>query len=202
MNKQVEQIKTEIERCERICDDFISTHTNVIDVGISKAKKNICKHLKAFIDSMQEESKPKFKVGQTITDPTDSTFTFHINKIEDGRYIEKEDEWVLVKEADANYELVEESANEDLEVEFNRFLDEVEGVPRMWHSEEQIEWAMDVARHFAIWQKQQIMKEAINGEVFDNYDKDICQHHLELLVDIPKKYKDGDKVKLIIIKEK
>lgn len=60
------------------------------------------------IDSLQEEPKSKFKVGQTITDPTDSTFTFHINKIEDGRYIEKEDEWVLVKEADANYELVEE----------------------------------------------------------------------------------------------
>ena len=53
----------------------------------------------------------------------------------------------------------------------------------------------------AHWKEQQIMKEAINGEVFDNYDKDICQHHLELLVDIPKKYKDGDKVKLIIIKE-
>lgn len=54
----------------------------------------------------------------------------------------------------------------------------------------------------AHWKEQQIMKEAINGEVFDNYDKDICQHHLELLVDIPKKYKDGDKVKLIIIKER
>lgn len=68
-----------------------------------------------FIDSLQEESKPKFKVGQTITDPTDSTFTFHINKIEDGRYIEKEDEWVLVKEADANYKLVEEPVSEDME---------------------------------------------------------------------------------------
>ena len=77
----------------------------------------ICDTLLAFIDSMREESKPKFKVGQTITDPTDSTFTFHINKIEDGRYIEKEDEWVLVKEADANYELVEKPISEDLDEE-------------------------------------------------------------------------------------
>lgn len=52
----------------------------------------------------------------------------------------------------------EESASEDLEVEFNHFLDEVEGLPRMWHSEEQMEWAMDIARHFAIWQKRQITK--------------------------------------------
>ena len=77
----------------------------------------ICDTLLAFIASMREEYKPKFKVGQTITDPTDSTFTFHINKIEDGRYIEKEDEWVLVKEADANYELVEEPISEDLDEE-------------------------------------------------------------------------------------
>ena len=100
MNKQVEQIKTEIERLkESGCASPIV----------------ICDTLLAFIDSMREESKPKFKVGQTITDPTDSTFTFHINKIEDGRYIEKEDEWVLVKEADANYELVEEPVSEDME---------------------------------------------------------------------------------------
>lgn len=71
------------------------------------------------LDSLQEEPKPKFKVGQTITDPTDSTFTFHINKIEDGRYIEKKDEWVLVKEADANYELVEEPVSSDLSAEID-----------------------------------------------------------------------------------
>ena len=36
----------------------------------------------------------------------------------------------------------------DFEKEFNRFLNEVEGVPRMWHSDEQIEWAKDLAKHF------------------------------------------------------
>ena len=83
----------------------------------------ICDTLLAFIDSMREESKPKFKVGQTITDPTDSTFTFHINKIEDGRYIEKEDEWVLVKEADANYELVEEPEITEFRKELTTMVD-------------------------------------------------------------------------------
>ena len=36
----------------------------------------------------------------------------------------------------------------DLDKEFEQFLDEVEGVPRMWHSDEQIEWAKDIAKHF------------------------------------------------------
>lgn len=36
----------------------------------------------------------------------------------------------------------------DLEKEFESFLDNIEGVPRMWHSDEQIEWAKDIARHF------------------------------------------------------
>ncbi len=36
----------------------------------------------------------------------------------------------------------------DLEKEFDSFLDNIEGVPRMWHSDEQIEWAKDIARHF------------------------------------------------------
>lgn len=36
----------------------------------------------------------------------------------------------------------------NLDKEFEWFLDEVEGMPRMWHSDEQIEWAKDIARHF------------------------------------------------------
>ena len=36
----------------------------------------------------------------------------------------------------------------DLEKEFNSFLDDVEGMPRMWHSDEQIEWGKDIAKHF------------------------------------------------------
>ena len=35
-----------------------------------------------------------------------------------------------------------------LEKEFNDFLNNVEGVPQMWHSDEQIEWAKDIAKHF------------------------------------------------------
>lgn len=42
----------------------------------------------------------------------------------------------------------EEQPEVDLEKEFDGFLNKKEGVPRMWHSDEQIEWAKDIARHF------------------------------------------------------
>lgn len=134
MNKQVEQIKTEIERCERICDDFISTHTNVIDVGISKAKKNICKHLKAFIDSMQEEP-----------------------------------------------------VSDDLQ----KFAEE-------W---DESLYRSDAVIAGAKWKERQMMKDAIDGEIFDIFYPN--GDRLEIYAKIPEdKFAGGDKVKLLIIKEK
>lgn len=51
-----ELIKQEIERIEQILDGFNKTHNNTIDNGIVSAKKNICKHIKSFIDSLPKES--------------------------------------------------------------------------------------------------------------------------------------------------
>lgn len=36
----------------------------------------------------------------------------------------------------------------DLDKEFNSLLDNLEGMPRMRHSDEQIEWGKDIAEHF------------------------------------------------------
>lgn len=36
----------------------------------------------------------------------------------------------------------------DLEKEFRSFLDDIEGMPRMWHSDEQLEFGLDIAKHF------------------------------------------------------
>ena len=146
MNKQVEQIKTEIERRLSVMPK-------------SAWGTDELKRLLSFIDSLQEESKPKFKVGQTITDPTDSTFTFHINKIEDGRYIEKEDEWVLVKEADANYELVEEPISEDLDEE-DSFDELLQKLYIKYNKEVSLEKLLDIASNFVKWQKVQLIKSA------------------------------------------
>lgn len=75
--------------------------------------------------------KHKFNIGDTICNPDDNAFTFHINKIEDGKYIESNDAWVLISEADECYEKkddvvsneairkqeIEEAANEYVEDE-------------------------------------------------------------------------------------
>ena len=49
--------------------------------------------------------------------------------------------------------------------------------------------------------KEEMLKEAVEGEIFDDYDKDTCEHHLTILSTVPSGYKDGDKVRVIIIKK-
>lgn len=36
----------------------------------------------------------------------------------------------------------------NLEKEYESFLDNIDGAPRMWHSDEQIEWGKNIAKHF------------------------------------------------------
>lgn len=100
---RLEKVRAEIERRLRLL---------VPKMTFQHQRKEL-ENILSFIDSMQEE--PKFKIGQTITDPEDSTFTFHINKIEDGKYIESDDALVLIKDADEEYQLVEEPVSEELE---------------------------------------------------------------------------------------
>lgn len=56
----------------------------------------------------------------------------------------------------------------------------------------------NIARHFANWQKEQMMKDAVEGEVYlyESYKRTATA----ILVDVPKE-ELGDKVKIIIIKE-
>ena len=44
--------------------------------------------------------------------------------------------------------LQKEQPEVELEKEFEDYLGNMEGQPRMWHPDEQIEWAKDIARHF------------------------------------------------------
>lgn len=168
---------------------------------IAETREDELSSLLSFIDSLPVE--PKFKVGDVVRSTNDTILTI----IGMGQYCYHcENDYSFGFNIQDEFELIENPVNEDqdnegLKEELRTFLDKT-GAPFYWAGdEEQLEWLEIIARHFANWQKRQIMKDAINGEVFDSYDKDICQHHLELLVDIPKQYKDGDKVKLIIIKE-
>lgn len=50
--------------------------------------------------------------------------------------------------AESNMDLYIIAKEVCLEKEFESFLDNIEGVPRMWRSDEQIKWAKDIAKHF------------------------------------------------------
>lgn len=102
----------------------------------------------------------------------------------------------------------EEPENDDLKEEIKNFLDQT-GAPYYWAGEEeQLEWVEIIARHFANWQKKQLMKSGVNGVVHHFGDDEIASIHYYDPKGIPMSYfvssedlKAGDNVKLITIKE-
>lgn len=88
---------------------------------------------------------------------------------------------------------IQEPASEDLEEEIDRYYSD-------WQFDDDTiyEDMRDICRHFAEWQKQQIIKDAIDATILD-IDAQTVELGLwpEKLLDI----KEGDKVKIIIVKE-
>ena len=92
------------------------------------------------------------------------------------------DRWVnfdnFINFANSVAKIKEKSVSKDLDKEFNRYLDDVEGMPRMWHPNEQLEWGKDIARHFANWQKENDIDEIrIIRELLENFDKTCDEYH-------------------------
>ena len=56
-----------------------------------------------------------------------------------------------------------------------------------------------VARHFAEWQKEQMMKDAVEGEIQMRYSGSLCAKTIRVINE--DKFKLGDKVRIIIVKE-
>ena len=213
-----ELIKQEIERIEQILDDFNKTHNNTIDNGIVSAKKNICKHIKSFIDLLPEEPKciynrtlderKKFckycsaacdvRIEEesaskdwknTILNTNDikimyasrkagiesfaETYSFNIESVlfnqltsEQQKLWRKEIENAIISGGEMGLELADDKrydeieSSEDLEEEINRVDD--------WYPVE-IQYIREIAHHFAEWQKQQIIKDAVDVIFLQDY---------------------------------
>lgn len=102
----------------------------------------------------------------------------------------------------------EEKPIEGLEEEITEFISnnyEVDYYEGLKHLGEYLHTydVEEIARHFAQWQKEQMMKEAVEGYV----DKDFIVTEgpfyfiRSVNLDLPNGFKEGDKVKLIIVKE-
>ena len=99
--------------------------------------------------------------------------------------------------------LPEEPASKDLELEeeitrYYKSLGIIENAGEIYEWDDMIANIILTARHFAEWQKQQMMKDAIDATILD-VDAQTIEFGLwpEKLLDI----KEGDKVKIIVIKE-
>lgn len=85
----------------------------------------------------------------------------------------------------------EEPVSEDLEVELKNYLNSDEYINTLG-----VSGYLLIARHFANWQKNKMMEDAVDGEV--GYWN---QRGLSVNMDLPRTLKEDDKVKLVIIKE-
>ena len=122
-------------------------------------------------------------------------------------------EWQLGSSAEAKYRceaykellkyidsLQEEPVSNDLEAEFVLYLKHKFNIPQEGNTLKTDGWKpspydiLDIAKHFAQWQKEQMMKNAISMDVYYETEWDDIHKFL-------RKNLDGEKVKLLIIKE-
>lgn len=89
----------------------------------------------------------------------------------------------------------QEPVSEELEKELSAYVNSKEYTNSIGSS-----GLLLIARHFAQWQKQQLMKDAVEGEVCDGYK---YLPHAAIIINKNniKPLKTGDKIKLIIVKE-
>lgn len=145
---------------------------------------------------MNDKQKIKAKIGKLKSE---------YNKESDFRTVRGDTAREVLDKILSFIDTITEEHDEDLEEEFHRFLDEEEGVPRMWHSDEQMEWGKDIAHHFANWQKQQLMKDALNCSIImhpnDRFANYSVSAYVPPLHPASTYISNGEKIKIIIIKE-
>lgn len=132
---------------------------------------------------------PKFRIGQRIRHKG-GLGAFKIDRIVGMQYVGENGEKVGIVVQD-DWELVEEPVSDDLDVLIKDLQEHyrcTKGYPATFYASN-IEF---VVRHVAEWQKQQLMKDVVEAEYWDG---SLFKNELR------ERFKDGDKVKLIIIKE-
>ena len=188
----VEEIK---KATEKDIKDFFDFAYNNSDAIYNAIKENLIERLKN--DAIK---------------PIDALFIYlmvtnftPINSLQSDRLshsVTKTNDQVLANSAKSSKDL-QEPVNEELEKEINAFFagwceeDEYGSAVKPDFYSAGLEDIKDIARHFAQWQKEQMMKDAIevkiNRDTLYNLKPFIHEKYLD--------YKIGDKVKIIIIKE-
>lgn len=170
----IETITIEIKRLKAEAQRCLKEFPNESIVWVQQM--TVCDKLLSFIDSMQKNPIPKFKVGQFIVPKKHTEEPLEITKIEDGRYYDRDLHICDIREQD-QWELVEEPVSDDLEAEIDRcILDEdmnFDACARHfanWQREQDKQWLAENHKHiFAQGResmREQMMKDAVDGTVF------------------------------------
>ena len=175
----VEKLITKIERRKNESREIAHEHKNSPLGNAAQTMANEDEEILSLIDSLQQEQqetemKSPFTGGKVAILSKEEEVTFRGEKVKILRkYYRCEDTGKEFTDDKLDNDMMwtafrtycekkgmtsftdimfkQEQQEVDLEKEFEDYLDNVEGQPRMWHSDEQMEWAKDIARHF--WNK-------------------------------------------------
>ena len=65
----------ELKRCEKICENYISSHQDAVSQGIANAKRAVCQHFIKFLDTLEvKEVDLEQEIQQHINECLDIKF--------------------------------------------------------------------------------------------------------------------------------
>lgn len=185
-------------KAEKFIQDYTNHCSNEL-VGGGYHEWLTPEQARAAVEIAREEmlkKKPKFKIGDVIRFKGNETLegeeeTHKIVGYDNELYIFEDGTTDLFSEQDL-YELVKEPVSEDLEEAAYQYAN---------CFKHQFGMASMAFIKGAKWQKEQMMKDAIDGMVSVKSNYNILTCDRLAVVNAIKNYNEGDKVKVIIIKE-
>lgn len=190
MANEIQKIREVVEkRYEYWKEKEFNSHSIESEIRMSE-----CQHLLLMVNSMQEEPKKCMYSKDNYTDEDRKVLC------EDCK---EKCAYAIAGVISTNAQVKEEPVSDDLEGEINRYLS-------TWSTSKDngIVFCEKMARHFAAWQKEQLMAKAVDGVVHRFDGCGVASVHYNDPNGIPMAYfipseglSAGDKVKIITIKE-
>ena len=193
----IDKIRAEIKRLEEIHERNLKKPMERGRIGFAHGVVECCDRILSFIDSLPEETdneKPNRPTNldslEAARDAANEVYCYTTQTMDDlvGLFL-----------AGAQWQKEQDKpiTGNSLEKEWLRYVNKAKKeyggeLPSLG----EYGW-LQIARHFAEWQKAQMMKEAVEGKIYG------CDglHWIETDVDENIKGKEGDKVRIIIVKE-
>ena len=208
LTDKIQKIRKEIERLKEETSIGLSEHEN----GVEQGRMEIINALSIFLDSMQEEPVSNVWHYAQIDPPQAKKRILAINEygfcavdyaIIMAPYWPKVIKWAYIDDllkldnsCQSCDNLQEEPVSEDLEEEIDNYVKRngYDGLD----SKEEVKY---IANHFANWQKEKMMKEAKEAQVILTRITNATLAPSLSSVILDDSFKEGDKVKVILIKE-